>query len=186
MELTGIILSGGKSSRMGEDKGLLNFNGKRLVEYSIELLKPICSEILISTNQAGYEQFGFPIVADNYLDCGPIGGLEASLLRAKNEWCIVVSCDTPFLERDFLMKMVSEIKLQDCIIPMHNNGIEPLAGIYSKKLATFFRDKIELKDFKLRKIIKVINVEFIDANLILEKYPKLFLNLNSIEDINSI
>ena len=186
MELTGIILAGGKSSRMGEDKGLLNFKGKKLIEYSIDLLKLLCNEILISTNQAGYEQFGFTTVADKNWGCGPIGGIEAGLQQSKNEWCIVIACDTPFLEHDFLTAMISEIKEQDCIIPSHNNGIEPLVGIYNKELAFFFSQKIEQKEFKIKRIIEERQVHFFNTDPILKKYPKLFFNMNTMEDMESI
>jgi molybdopterin-guanine dinucleotide biosynthesis protein A len=80
MELSGIILAGGKSSRMGQDKGLMLFRGKQMVQYSIELLNLFTSQILISSNNQEYNQFGFPVVSDIYKECGPIGGLHAAVL----------------------------------------------------------------------------------------------------------
>ena len=85
-------MAGGKSSRMGTDKGLMTFQGKRLVEYAIELLQPFCSEIIISTNQAGYEGFGFKTVSDVYRDCGPVGGLHAALSESNYDYNLIVSC----------------------------------------------------------------------------------------------
>ena len=91
MAFTGIVLAGGKSSRMGQDKALLDYQGKRLIDYAIELLTPVCSEILISTNQPGYENLGFQLIVDQYPDCGYIGGLHAALANAANNWDVVIS-----------------------------------------------------------------------------------------------
>ncbi|MGQ8337598.1 molybdenum cofactor guanylyltransferase [Sunxiuqinia sp. A32] len=184
MEISGIILAGGKSSRMGQDKGLMEFNGKKLVEYAIKLLNPICSEILIISNQSGYDGFGNQVVSDNFQGCGPIGGLEAGLKKVETDWNIVISCDTPFLQKELFVEMMNEISNQDAIIPTHSKGIEPLAGIYHKRLSTFFEEKIKADDLKLRKIIKEKNVFVFEAQKLVRQFPDIFYNLNSPEDLS--
>ena len=184
MNITGIILAGGKSSRMGTDKGLLDFEGQSLIEYAISVIRPICNEILISTNQKGYEGYGFPIITDNFTDCGPIGGLEAALKASKTDWNVVISCDTPSLKVELFQEMIAQIKDQDVLIPSHENGIEPLAGIYHKRMSSTFKQKIDAKEYKLRKIIKACKIEFFDSSPLLAQYPKLFVNLNSQDDLN--
>ena len=183
MAFTGIILAGGKSSRMGQDKGLLEFQGKRLVEYSIELLKPLCSELLISVNQAGYKQFGIERIADQYKNCGPVGGLHAALNASSNEWNLVISCDTPFLNRELFDLLLKNQQDQMAVIPSHSTGIEPLAALYHRNMALFFEQKIKEQDLKLHCILKNEKVKMVDVSGLLVKYPKLFSNLNSPEDL---
>ncbi len=179
----GIILAGGKSSRMGADKGLIEFQGKLLVEYAIDLLKPLCAEIIISTNQSGYGQFGLKTVADVYQDCGPLGGLQASLSETKFDWNIVVSCDTPFLQPELFTELLLMKEEFDAVIPKHVDGIEPLAGIYRKSLAEMLEQKLQAGDFKMQKMLYEINTGFYDATGLIRKYPRLFHNLNRPEEL---
>ncbi len=169
---------------MGKDKGLVNFRGKKLVEYSIELLEPMCDEILISSNQSAYEDFGFPVVSDNYSACGPIGGLEAGLRKSKNEMNIVLSCDTPFLVPELLLSLTEKAVGYDCVVPVYENGIEPLVAIYNKKMSTFFERKIKEGNYKLRQVIKELNTYYYSVSHFLKKYPELFNNLNSPNDLD--
>lgn len=184
-KISGIILAGGKSSRMGQDKGLLRFQGKRLIEYTIDLLRPLCSQLLISTNQTGYEQFGFELVADQYPDCGPVGGLHAALNASENDWNIVLSCDTPFLNQELLKLLLKNNDGYLAVIPKHRKGMEPLAALYHRNLAGFFEQQILRGNFKLQKIIHGQNVNVFDVSILLQKHPNLFHNLNLPDDLFS-
>ncbi len=184
MQITGIILSGGKSSRMGQDKGMMEYRGKKLIEYSIELLSPFCQELLVSSNSPDYHSLGCRVVPDNFKDSGPIAGLEATLTKSSNNMNLVVSCDSPFIEPVLFEKLIEQFADQDVIIPIHEKGIEPLIGIYQKRLSVFFYEKIIKGDLKVQKIIRECDLDFFDAELLLSQYPNLFKNLNSKEDVN--
>ena len=178
----GIILAGGKSSRMGTDKGLIDFWGKKLISYAIDLLSPYCAEILISTNQPGYDKIGYNLVADEYSGCGPIGGLHAALSESSYEWNLVVSCDTPYLHPSLVEEMIKEKEGYEIVIPIHEDGVEPLVALYHKSMAEFFEEKILKKEFKLQDIVKERNVNYWDVDFLLFKYPLLFQNFNSPRD----
>ena len=182
-KIGGIILAGGKSSRMGQDKALLDFQGKRLIDYAIDLLSPICSGLLISVNQPGYEQFGFEIVADHFKGCGPIGGLHAALRASKYDWNLVVSCDTPFLSQKLFDLLLQSKDGCQAVIPKHENGVEPLVALYHKNLGGFLEQKILQGDFKLQKLIREQKVNFLDVSDLLNDHPNLFNNLNSPADM---
>ncbi len=183
IKIGGIILSGGKSSRMGTDKGLMNFNGKPLIQYSIDLLSTFCAETIISANDAAYEQFGLLIVKDEYPNCGPISGLHAALKASNYEWNLVVGCDTPFLQPELLENLLREKEGYEAVIPTHQHGTEPLIGLYHKSLASFFEKKILEKHYIIQKALKECNTKYLHVDPILTKYPKLFCNLNSQTDI---
>ena len=106
MRITGVILAGGKSSRMGTDKGLLELNGKPLIQYAIDTLKSIGLEIIIISNNSDYEQFGFPVYPDIIPDKGPIGGVYTALSYSSTEKNLIVSCDTPFLSKKLLNYLI--------------------------------------------------------------------------------
>ena len=136
--LTGIILTGGKSSRMGEDKGLMDFDGKRLIEYPIQLLSLFCDNILISANNDQYQEFGFPTIADGYAGMGPAAGMIASLKHSKTTWNLIVGCDMPFLEVEFIAELLEKLKSINagyCSNDLNNNIITVFG-----KLADFAGD----------------------------------------------
>jgi len=117
MGFDGIILAGGESRRMGSDKGFVNYRGKRLVEYAIELLTPFCENIVISANNPQYSRFGLPVIADEKRDVGPVGGLLATLSKSRNNYSIVVSCDMPHLTGTAVSLLVESVNDATCYIP---------------------------------------------------------------------
>ena len=98
MKYTAIILAGGKSSRMGSDKGLVLLNGKPMISYIIEILKKMQIPIIIISNNENYKQFGLPVFADIIKEKGPLGGIYTGLKNSKTESNIIVSCDVPFYQ----------------------------------------------------------------------------------------
>jgi molybdopterin-guanine dinucleotide biosynthesis protein A len=80
MKITGIMLAGGNSSRMGKHKALVEYKGKKLIEWSISILKDLCDTIIISSNSKHLRNYGYEIIEDVHENIGPIGGLYAMLI----------------------------------------------------------------------------------------------------------
>jgi len=171
---------------MGTDKGLMTFQGKRLVEYAIELLEPFCSEIIISTNQTGYEEFGFTTVSDAYRDCGPAGGLHAALRESNYDYNLVVSCDVPFVEPELIQFLLAEKGGFDAVVPVHKGGVEPLVAIYRKEMASFLENQLIEKNYKMQRIIRMCNLNLVDVDDLVATCPKLFYNLNRPEELSQL
>jgi molybdopterin-guanine dinucleotide biosynthesis protein A len=107
LEVSGYVLAGGRSSRMGRDKALLELAGKPLVEHALIKLRRLCRDVAILSNNHELERFG-PVVKDLHPDCGPMGGLEAALAHSTREWNLILPVDVPFPPTAFLrgwMKM---------------------------------------------------------------------------------
>ena len=94
--VSGYVLAGGKSSRMGQDKALLELAGKTLVGHAVHKLQRVCGEVSVLGAQAALAEYA-PIVPDLHPDCGPLGGIEAALTHARHEWSLVLPVDVPFL-----------------------------------------------------------------------------------------
>lgn len=183
--LTGFVLSGGKSRRMGENKALINYNGVSLLENALRNIENSCKSVFISGFNQEYLSFGVPIITDIYLDCGPISGIYSSLLKSETEWNLIVSVDVPYINNDLIDLLTANVGDFDCIIPIHNKGIEPLVAIYNKRIIEKLKSEINLKNFKLHRIISELKTNYIDCTELIAKYPKLFVNLNSQEDISN-
>lgn len=186
-EITGIVLAGGKSSRMGKDKAMCNFRDKPLVEYAIEALEPFCGEILLSTNlTGGYEKYGFALVNDDVKEIGPMGGIYSCLKKSKTKHNFVLSCDTPFIGKDLVKFIIDNISNDfDIVAPIHQNSLlEPLCAYYNISVLPELKTFIERRDFKLMGLLKSLRLKqlVIDNNLGFYN-QKLFNNLNTSEDL---
>lgn len=186
MNFTGIILAGGKSSRMGKDKGLIEFNGKKLIEYPLNLLSLFCNEMIISSNNEAYLQFGYPVIADEIEDSGPAAGLAAALKASSNEWNLVLSCDVPFVNEESIQYLISCAGNGVGTIPVHNGYVEPLVALYHKSFYHTLESCITGGNLQMRRIVDHPGTFFVDFTSLLRENPKIFDNLNSPGDLTII
>ena len=107
--VTGIILAGGRGSRMeGKDKGLVLYHGKPLYQHVLARLQPQVGKVCISANRnlSIYQQSGLPVIADSLPGFhGPLAGMLAALEKIETEWAVFVSCDTPLLPQDLVSRL---------------------------------------------------------------------------------
>ena len=183
--ITGIILAGGKSTRMGKDKGLIAINKKPMIQHVIDAITPFVSSIIIISNNSAYKRFGFKVYSDLLKNKGPVGGIYTALSISNTEKNLIVSCDTPFISSDLLTILKNKRNNCDIIIPKYNNKIHPLIGIYSKKNTDYFKQSIINNQLKLIELILKLNHLII--NIDKDKVNKLnFTNINSKIDLNKI
>lgn len=182
MSYTGIILAGGKSKRMGEDKGLSLLNHRHLVTYAIGALRPLVSEIIIITNSPGYQQFGYKVYPDQQPDCGPLGGIITGLVHSQTDWNVVLSCDTPFVSSELLSHLVSGAGSEQALLPVHKGQVEPLVGWYHKSCLPVWESLINQGELKMRYAVKQLDRLEVHINEELDFYTeRLFDNLNTPE-----
>ena len=186
-QLTGIILSGGKSSRMGEEKGLVDFLGKPLISYAIDVLQPIADPIIIGANHQleTYRKFGYRIIEDEIKEIGPIGGLLSTIKISETEQNFILSCDMPFLNADIMTYLLQNMHYADVVVAMHrDNKIEPLCGIYSRKIIPEIEAAIEKGRYKLLDLFSKVHFKAIKIDASLPFYSdQLFYNINRPDDI---
>ena len=183
-ELTGIILAGGRSRRMGSDKGLVEFRGKPLIQYGIDLLSQFTDRILISSGNSDYLDFGCETVPDEISGQGPAAGLAASLKYSTTPWNLVIACDLPFLNQELILSLLTEAENSMGVIPIHDGVYEPLAALYHKDLSPVFEASVYSGNLSLHKILGTCKVNYLDASPLIKKYPQLFTNFNSLKEIN--
>jgi len=186
-EVTGIILAGGRSSRMGKDKGLCSFRDKPLVSYAVDTLKPLCGEMMISANHfpEKYAAFGLPVVPDEIQNIGPMGGLHACLKRSKTQHNLVISCDTPFVSTDVFRLLLQHVENYQVVCPSHDTFlIEPLSAYYNTNILGDLEKAIQHKEFKMMRFLKRIRFRTVPVEKGQSVFREtLFLNLNTPEDL---
>jgi len=132
-QVTGVLLAGGRSQRMGTDKAWLKIGDQTFASRILSLLQLYFREVLISANNPeGYERFNLPVVADIYANRGPLAGIHSALLSAKNDYIFVAPCDMPIING----RVVEKILLNACenspTIASADGELYPLLGVYPK------------------------------------------------------
>ncbi|MCF6169646.1 MAG: molybdenum cofactor guanylyltransferase [Bacteroidales bacterium] len=185
--VTGIILAGGKSSRMGRDKGLCRFHGKSLVSYAIETLKPLCGRIIISANNEieDYASFGLEVLPDDVTGIGPMGGIFTCLRQSDTRHNLVLSCDTPFVTTRLFEFLLENIDKYQVLVPGHGDDLlEPLAACYATNVLAVLGQCVESGDYKMMNFFKKVNFHSLAVDELLPSFSgKLFQNLNTPDDL---
>ncbi len=185
--ITGILLAGGKSSRMGRDKGLI-YAGVRgtLTDIILEKMKPAVDNLMIIANNDEYRRFGIPVIKDIILHCGPLGGIYTGLEHSKTEWSMILSCDIPFVNTELLCFLIQQINEHDVIVPVHYRRTEPLCALYRKSCKGKIRMLLEQKKFKVKDAIKQFNVLYLKVSEQPFYHNKLFDNINTGKELQGI
>jgi molybdenum cofactor guanylyltransferase len=183
-EITAIILAGGKSSRMKEDKGLVYFNRKMLVEHVIQSVKKLTDHlIIIITANAAYKQFGYPCIEDEMNDKGPLGGIYTGLIHSSSQRNLIVGCDMPFLSEKLLTTLINNCDDEDVLMTEHRGMVEPLCAVYHQNCAEHLRSQLEQNHLKITTALAGLKTRVISFDS--EEWFKgnELANFNSIEEL---
>ena len=182
--ITGIILAGGKSTRMGEDKGFLLFENKPFIQYSIDALKPLVSKIIIVSDDSDYDVFGLKRVNDITKNAGPVAGICSGLEASSTEYNLILSCDIPLINSEILQKLIDAIDDTSEIIQVESRGKSmPLIALYKKQILSTFKTLLQEDERRLRVAIKSCK----SKNIVLEKEHEFTtMNVNSQTELKAI
>lgn len=187
-KITGIVLAGGLSTRMGRDKASLSWGNGTLLSTVLEKLQPVCSELIIVSN-VPREAAGFMarVVPDKYPQCGPLAGIHAGLLAAQNEYVFVVACDMPYLDTRAVSFIADAACGYDAAIPFIDGYYHPLHGVYKKSCLPVIEEMLIAGNYRVFDFYGEINLRKITKAEITVFDPELrtLYNINSPEDLES-
>ncbi|HOG12718.1 MAG: molybdenum cofactor guanylyltransferase [Smithellaceae bacterium] len=189
-DITGIILSGGRNTRMGVNKAFLEIGPSRMMDQTLDIFRRLFSEILIITNDPlAYLEFDdAAVVTDIYKGKGPLGGIYTGLFYAKNPLAFACPCDMPFLNEDFIAYMISRAGKHDIIVPELPQGYQPLHAIYSRSCLPSIKRLLLMDKLKITGFYRDMRVLTIGEEQIRPFNPdgRLFSNLNTPEDVEKL
>jgi molybdenum cofactor guanylyltransferase len=164
LSATAIILAGGKSSRIGTDKGMLSINGQTMLEHICKQLRGTFSQILISAGDTEKYSFaGFEVVRDKISSQGPLMGIASALEASANEINFVVACDIPHIEMDCVRKMLTEARGADIVVlTTGDKKYEPLFAIYRKSALDAIKRTLRKGKRKISEVFDKCEVKYID------------------------
>ncbi|WP_438425864.1 molybdenum cofactor guanylyltransferase [Aquimarina macrocephali] len=182
--ITGIILAGGKSSRMGREKGLILLDGKPFIQHGIDALQPLVNTIIIVSSNSDYDVFEVDRVEDIIVESGPLAGLHSGLMHSKTEHNLVISCDVPLITTEFLKKLLYYKKEDYDIVQFEAEGKStPLIALYKKRCADQCQELLANGERRLRKLVSAVKTKTIT---VLDKELVLVTNMNTVEDLKTI
>jgi molybdenum cofactor guanylyltransferase len=131
--IAAFVLAGGRSSRMGSDKALLELGGKPLIARAVELAREVTRDVIIVGDASKYAEFG-PVIADKFTGRGPLGGIHAALSSSNSDRNLVLAVDLPFLYARFLNYLIAQAVGYDATVtvPSTNGYFQPLCAVYRK------------------------------------------------------
>ena len=187
MKAGAIILSGGKSSRMGTNKALLPFKEKTNIERIRDELRSLFDDIILVTNDPeSYEFLKIKTVSDKYPGKGPLAGVHAGLMASDYEENIVVACDMPFVSADLAGTLVQNLKHFDAIIPVIGGKKHPLFAAYQKRIASEIEGCLKEDRLRMIHLLDKLNVRYLEE-VDLHAYgdgrlEEIFFNMNFPEE----
>ncbi len=184
--VAGLVLAGGKSQRMGRDKGQINYHGKEQRAYLFDQLDNCCDTTFLSwrTEQAASMLMEFPIIADNFAGLGPFGAILSAFRQKPNQAWLVVACDLPLLDKDTIQQLLDQrdpSKIATAFNSPVNEFPEPLIAIWEPKSYPILLQFLAQGYSCPRKVLINSDVQLIDAS-----NPKALMNVNSPEDYEEV
>jgi molybdenum cofactor guanylyltransferase len=189
--ITGIILSGGRNSRMGVNKSMLKIGDRTVIEIIVDLMQSLFSELILSTNSS--EEYSFlqlTTVADLYKDAGPLAGIHAGLRRSATRENVIISCDLPLMSREMLEYLATVPSNKSVVISRVAGFIQPLPGRYAKELLPAIEKILATasnhKSKSLYNLYTQVDTEITDPSHLPFFRDELFFNMNSKNDYEKI
>jgi molybdopterin-guanine dinucleotide biosynthesis protein A len=163
---------------MGTNKALILYNGRRLIDWTIDKIKPLTNSMLISSNSP-ISNLSEKLIADTYKEIGPIGGLHACLAESETDWNLIIPCDMPNIDVSIYKELLKNRTGVLAVIPIHSNGkLEPLVGLYHKSIGSIVEAQIANGDYKLVNLLNKMAVCYIEVDA-----PEVFKNMNYPSDL---
>ncbi len=187
--ITGIILAGGKNSRMGVNKAFLKMDGTFLIDRILSVYQNIFSEIIIVTNDP-LSYTAFPntmIVTDIYKGKGSLGGIYTGLFYSRHDYAFVAACDMPSLNENFIRYMIGQSGKHDIVVPEIPEGFQALHAIYSRRCLPAMKKMILSDTLKIAGLFKDMPTLKITGDEIhsFEKDSEMFRNINTPDDLKA-
>lgn len=190
-DVTGILLAGGKSRRMGEDKRFLLVGGQQLYERSLASLRSLFGKVRIVIAQDSPPlSADVPVSRDLVANCGTLGGIYTGLKEADTDYIFVIACDMPFLNSEVINRLVSLKGTTDIVIVRSDHGLQPTHAVYSRRCLPVFEEMVRAGRLKVQDIIghPSLTVRVVDDGELrgIDPEGRSFLNVNTPADLEAV
>ena len=184
-DVTGVLLAGGKSTRMGSDKVNLEVSGQTVFERSLDFLQQLFSRVIIASNRPELALPGIPAIPDIFPGSA-LGGIFTGLKSAETDWVFVTPCDMPYPDSRIVELLFRLHEGADAIVPLTPSGYEPVFAFYHKKCLPVFEDALKRGRKSIFALYPQLNVRFLEWQNMPADWEKSMLNINTPEDLERV
>ncbi len=186
--MTGAVLAGGRSTRMGTNKALIEFGGMRIIEHLIRTIRPLFREIAIIANDPeSYADLDVPVWPDRLPGKGALGGIYTALLQSASPYTFCIACDMPFPNRAVIAYLRDLATGYDVVVPQTPDGYQPLHAVYSKNCLAPIEAMIRAGRLKIDRLFPSVRLRTVQESELRPVDPALrcFVNVNTWEELNA-
>jgi molybdopterin-guanine dinucleotide biosynthesis protein A len=182
-DCTALILAGGDSRRMGQDKAALVLEGKTLLAHVTDTMRQVFPKVIVSVRQLR-TNVDVPQVRDEVEASGPLAGLIAGLAQTDTPWVFAVACDMPFVTARVVEKLAELRSGHQAVVPIVDGHPQPLAAFYASSALDVMRESLASGDKSLRGMLKKLDVRYVNETELRECDPQLhsFVDLDTPQD----
>jgi len=187
--MTGVILAGGGSTRMGRNKAFIEIGGKRIIDRTVSIFQEIFDEvILVTNNPLDYLELNVRIVTDLIPGKGSLGGIYTGLFFSSSPKAFFVGCDMPFIDRKVIEYFLSLADNADVVVQRTKDYWEPLHAVYSRKLIRNIERLLSIGELKIITAYRGMRIREVTPEEIAPFDPDLhtFVNFNTPEELKKI
>ena len=187
--MTGVLLAGGKSRRMGPDKRFLELEGRTLLERALSVLESLFSEVIVVVAEPVLRLSGLrhQVVTDLVPNCATLGGLYTGLSSAAHGRIFAAACDMPFLNQSVIKWMAKLDRNADVVMAQLANGLQPMHAVYSKACLPHLERMLNARNLKVQELSQTpgLSVRLVSEDELREADPQFlsFLNINTVADL---
>jgi molybdopterin-guanine dinucleotide biosynthesis protein A len=188
--VSGVILAGGESRRLGRNKALVRIGGRPLIERVVETIAPLTAEVIVvvaSPEQAAALPLprSVRVVSDRYPGCGSLGGIFSGLAASGEPWTLVVACDMPFLDPTLLRHLMAARRGVDAVVPYLEGQPQPLHALYRKTCLVPMERMLRAGQLKIAPLFAAVRVRYADETTIdrIDPSHRSFFNINTPADV---
>ncbi len=192
MSLTGIVLAGGRSTRMGQDKASLPFGDETLLTRAVRIVGEVADQVLVvarAEQRGGYPFLGLPVpvVADPIEDLGPLAGIAAGLTASSTDLNLIVACDMPLIMPAVLRRLVELCGDADICLPVVGAQASPLCAVYRSSVAVAAHTLLAAGERRVMRLLDQVQTKRVDAAVFrdLDPHLKCFVSCNTPEELQA-
>ena len=189
-DVTGVLLAGGKSRRMGRDKRLLSVGAETLYTRSLEALRSVFQRVLVVVAQDSPPiETNATVLRDLVPGCGSLGGLYTGLKEADTEWVFAVACDMPFLHAGTIKRLVEIKGKADVVMAKLEHGLQPMHALYHRNCLPVIERLLDAKELRIHRLAdhSALRVRLVVPEELggLDPDARSFYNINTPDDLEA-
>ncbi|HWP67584.1 MAG TPA: molybdenum cofactor guanylyltransferase [Candidatus Limnocylindria bacterium] len=188
--VAGVLLAGGRSTRMGgRNKAFAAVGGEAIAARTIRVLRETFPQVIVATNAPeAYTRFDVEVVADVFPGAGPLAGLHAAMRVARHPYVFAVACDMPGLDASVIRHLVGRIGDADAVVPCWDGDIEPLHAVYAVRLLPLVERCLAEGRPAMRDFLPLVRVDWVRESELraLAAAAASFTNVNTPEELAAV